>query len=101
VTIGPATALARPAAAAPAAVSVITSTCLRAGAAGAGAMVDGRARTLTANPAAHACSASPASTGPRTSGTEIENPRPPGPLTPICMPAVTLARRTGLAVTWR
>ena len=91
-TIGPATALARSAAAVPAAVSVTTSTCLRARAAAAGAMVDGKARTSTLNPAAHACSASPASTAPRTSGTEIENLRPPEPLTPICVPAVTLAR---------
>ena len=101
VTIGPAAALARSAAAAPAAASVTTSTCRRAGPAVAGAMVEGRARTSTLSPAAHACSASPASTAPRTSGTEIENVRPPGPLTPICVPAVTLARGATLAITSR
>ena len=100
-TIGPATDLARSAAAVPAPAPVTSSTCLRAGAAAAGAMVEGRARTSTLSPAAHACSASPASTAPRTSGTEIENVRPPGPLTPICVPAVTVTRGATLAVTLR
>ena len=101
VTIWPATDLARSVAAAPAPVSVTTSTCLRAGAALAGAMVEGRARTLTLSPDAHACSASSASTAPRTSGAEIENVRPRGPLTPICVPAFTLVRRAMPAVTSR
>jgi type IV secretory pathway TrbL component len=100
VTNWPARDLAACAVAAPAPGSVISSTWSRTGAA-AGAIVDGRDRTSMLSPAAQACSASAASTGPRTSGTEIENVNPPGPLTPIGVPALTFARPGRVAVTWR
>jgi hypothetical protein len=64
------------------------STCSWPGALSA-ATVDGRARTSVLIPSAQPCSASSASTRPRTSGTAMENVRPPGPVRPIFSPADT------------